>query len=66
MTRHRSKASGQEAKFLREAEVRMEAAASILSAVAFGHVATDIDDVIVPVIAVIDDAAKFVHLAGEP
>jgi hypothetical protein len=62
---YRSKATGQEAEFLQEAGVRLESVAAILAALALGHVPADMDVVLPPVIAVLDDAAKFVHLAGD-
>jgi hypothetical protein len=63
----RSRASGQEAEFLHEAAQRLESVSSLLSAAALGHVAPgDLADAVPPIIAVLDDAARFVGLAGEP
>jgi hypothetical protein len=63
---HRAKATGQEAEFLAEAGHRLESVTSLLSAAALGHVALgDLADAVPPIIAVLDDAARFVHLAGE-
>lgn len=62
---HRARATGTEAGFLAEAGVRLESVSSLLSALALGHTRADIGDVLPPVIAVLDDAARFVDLAGE-
>jgi hypothetical protein len=62
----RSAATGQNAEFLHEAATRFEAVTSLLSAAAVGHVEPgDITEALPPMIAVLDDAARFVHLAGE-
>jgi hypothetical protein len=61
----RSKATGQEAEFLAEAGARLESVTSILTAMALGHVPADAGELLPPVIAVLDDAARFVHLAGD-
>jgi hypothetical protein len=66
MIHYRSKATGQEAEFLREASQRLEAVASLLSAVALGHIAVgDLADAVPPMIGVLDDAARFIDQAGE-
>ena len=61
----RAAATGEHAEFLMEAAQRLEAVSSLLAAGVLGHVAAgDLADSIPPLIAVIDDAAKFVQQAG--
>ena len=60
-----AKATGQEAQFLHEAAQRLEAVSTLLAAAALEHVAPgDLVDTVTPLITVIDDAARFVNLAG--
>jgi hypothetical protein len=67
MIHYRSKATGQEAEFLHEAAQRLEAVTSLLSAAALGHIAPgDFAEVVPPIIAVLDDAARFIDQASEP
>ena len=62
----RSAATGEHAEFLHEAAQRLEAVSSLLAAAAVGHVApSELANSLPPIVAVIDDAARFVHLAGE-
>jgi hypothetical protein len=62
----RSRATGQEAEFLAEAAQRLEAVSSLLAGAALGHVgAGDLVDAVTPLVAVLDDAARYVHLAGQ-
>jgi hypothetical protein len=52
--------------FLQEAAMRLEAAASLLSAAALGHIAPgDLAQAVTPLIGVLDDAARYVAQAGE-
>jgi hypothetical protein len=63
----RSRATGQEAEFLHEAAQRLETVTSLLSAAALDHIAPgDLGEAVPAIIAVLDAAARFVHLAGEP
>ena len=60
-----AKATGQEAEFLRETVQRLDAVSSLLAAAALGYVAPgDLADSLAPLIAVLDDAARFIELAG--
>jgi hypothetical protein len=60
-------ATGERAEFLHEAAQRLETVTSLLSAAALGHVASgDLVEAVPALIAVLDAAARFVHLAGEP
>jgi len=62
----RSRATGQESEYLVEAAARLESVTALLTTIALDHVQADIGEVLPPVIAVLDDTARFVHLAGEP
>jgi hypothetical protein len=60
-----AKATGHEAECLREARLRVEASASILAAAALGHVCTgDLADALLPIVRVLDDAARYIEQAG--
>jgi hypothetical protein len=66
MSENRSKATGEEARFLTEASQRLESVTSLLAAAALEHVAPgDLVECVPPIIAVLDDCARFVRLAGE-